>query len=70
MHELCVLRDDNSRVESLLISVPSFDEMYYKGIATVLFKKKIRADKDLLLNISLSGGQSLKGDKITSTKRE
>ena len=35
-----------------------------------LFKKYIRAGSDLLLNISLSGGQSFKVDQITSAKRE
>ena len=33
-------------------------------------KKCIRAGSDLLLNISLSGGQSFKVDQITSAKRE
>ena len=35
-----------------------------------LFKKKIRAGSDLLLNISLSGGQSFKVEQIMSAKRE
>ena len=35
-----------------------------------LLKKLIRAGSDLLLNISLSGGQSFKVDQITSAKRE
>ena len=35
-----------------------------------IFKKEIRAGSDLLLNISLSGGQSFKVDQITSAKRE
>ena len=35
-----------------------------------MFKKKIRAVSDSLLNISLSGGQSFKVDQITSAKRE
>ena len=39
-------------------------------LTNYLLKKWIRAVSDLLLNISLSGGQSLNVDKITSAKRE
>ena len=39
-------------------------------LSVSLFKKYIRAGSDLLLNISLSEGQSLIVDKITSVKRE
>ena len=35
-----------------------------------MLKKWIRAGSDLLLNISLSGGQSLKVDQNTSAKRK
>ena len=47
-----------------------FTKSFSWFLTNYIIKKYIRAGSDLLLNISLSVGQSFKVDQITSAKRE